>query len=337
MRLTALMCVKNEDWVIGASLRAILEFADEIVVVDDRSTDRTQEIIGQVSRDHPWRIHYSRWTPTKIEKIKNSFDGEVRDVEVPDQDGWWDEMSVREHSLLLGRKHGGTHFAMVDADEVLTANLVDRVRADMLRLVPGQVLDYPMIAMRKLETAKEGDDAGRIVAHYQDDQTVWSHAMLSFGFMDAPGLSWRPDVLGYEHHHRCPYGVRGSHYMPLASKEQGGVMHLQFTNANRLLWKHRWYKMLETIRWPNRRTPQQLNETFGLALKTPGKLTRAPDEWLLNYEMEKLKLDGWAWHEGECNRLLDLYGAGRFQSLDLWGWPHAVHERRDLRLPHVSE
>src|SRR3990167_7796994 len=106
MKLIGLMCVKNESWVLGLSARAALRWCDEIVMVNHSSTDDTVVVIQELEREFPWRIQYSHW----------------------EDKGEWDEMEMREHSLLLGRKFGGTHFAVIDADEIVTGNLLSSVR-----------------------------------------------------------------------------------------------------------------------------------------------------------------------------------------------------------------
>jgi len=315
MKLVGLMCVRSEDWILGASLRAALGWCDEVVIVDHNSADGTFDIINEVSRDNPWRIHYSLWRPMEEKELTSQHEGSRTllhahpgkswTAQVPsDDESKWDEMTMREHSLLLGRKHGGTHFAMIDADEILTANLIDRVREDVRTLKPGEVLDYPLYAMRTLD-------------EYQDDDTEWSRGVMSTVFMDAPGISWRPAMDGYHFHARVPKGC-GKRVTPVAWKD-GGVMHLQFANRRRLVAKHCWYRMTETIRYPGRNTAEQLNTKYDNALKVPKHLSVAPLEWWGNYPRDLIALSGWPWHEGEIYKMIQKYGKDAFSGLDLKG------------------
>lgn len=315
MRLIGLICVRNESWVLGCSLRAALRWCDEVVVVDHNSSDGTFEIISEVTAENPWRVHYSRWTPTEEKELTSRFEGSRTILNpnpgktwkqaVPTEDeSRWDEQDMRQHSLLLGRKHGGTHFAMIDADEILTANLLYRVREDASKLQPGEILDYPLYAMRTLD-------------EYQDDDTHWSRGWMSIVFRDAPHLTWKPAADGYHFHSRCPWGTT-KRLTPVAWKD-GGVMHLQFCNRRRLVAKHVWYRMVEKVRYAERSTVQQLNEKYDDALRPPRNLTSVPVEWWSHYPRGGIQLEGWPWHEGEVRKMADKYGLGKFEGLDLKG------------------
>ena len=315
MKLIGLMLVRNEQWILGASLRTALKWCDEMVVVDTGSWDNSNRIINEVTGEQPYRIHYSRMVPTKTVAIKNSYDGVEHDIEQEDLGGWWNEMDVRQHSLQLGRRMGGTHFAMVDADEILTANLISRIYDDIGHLKPGQVIDYPMLAMRRLDA-------------YQDDGSIWSGVMLSTAFMDRENLTWRPDGLGYHFHHRCPYGIETVTLKPVQNKWDGGIMHLQFADQERLRWKHRLYKMIERLRWPGRDTVEQVNWRYSLALEPAKRVTQIPHEWYYPEMKERIDIDQTPWHKSECRRLWDVYGPEPFKGLDLWGWPEESIPRK---------
>lgn len=304
MRLTGLMIVRNEDWILGLSLRVAMKWLDQIVVVDHSSTDATYNIINQVTGEYPYRVHYSRWTDTKTVKMANSFDGEIRDVQVPDPEAYWDEMTVRQHSLEVGRKFGGTHYAIVDADEIPTANILKDLRYQIDCLPPGNCLDVPMLAMRTLDK-------------YQDDDTVWSKAWITVGFCDKPGLTWKPAEDGYHHHHRKPYGVDDPSIRYLTDKKDGGIMHFQFANKRRLLAKHVYYRMFEHLRWPGRMAPEELNHKYDAALFEPATMSKLPEEFMQGYDKALINLNGYAYQEGEIKRLLVRHKREAFAGLDL--------------------
>lgn len=283
-KIIGLLCVRNESWILNVSARAALNYCDELVIVDHASTDETERIVHDLNGEYPWRIQYSRW-----------------------HDPEWKEMEIRQHSLELGRKFRGTHFVMVDADEVLTANLLPQIGDWIKGLKPGEVLDLPMIPMRDLD-------------HYQDDDSVWSRAFISTAFADAPNLTWKPSIDGYQHHHRLPYGTNPKVVKPLAWMSKGGVMHLQFANERRLLAKHILYAMNDHLRWPGRETVQELNWKYGQALQPPRNLTAADPSWWAPYDKSKIKLDGIPWQEFEIRRLVKEHGIEKFAGLDFRGW-----------------
>lgn len=307
MRLIGLMIVKNEDWILRLSLRAAMKWVDQMVVVDHASTDATYNIIQQVMGENPYRVNYSRWDDLKTVQMRNSFDGEMRDVKVPDPDAWWDEMTVRQHALDIGRKFGGTHFAIIDADEIITSNIAGGMRQRIDLLSPGQCLDVPMLAMR-------GRDK------YQADDSVWSNSWLTLAFADRPDLTWKPDGDGYHHHHRKPYGADEASVRYLGSKEQGGVMHYQFANKRRLLAKHVYYRMSEHLRWPGRMSPEDLNTKYDQALQDPMELMILPPPFRMGYDLNLINLDGSPYQEAEIKKMIDKNKREAFAGLDLRGY-----------------
>jgi Glycosyl transferase family 2 len=61
-RISAMMRVKNEEAFLRVSIESILPLVDEIVVVDNNSTDGTQQIARDLSQMHPEKIrllHYN--------------------------------------------------------------------------------------------------------------------------------------------------------------------------------------------------------------------------------------------------------------------------------------
>ena len=44
MKLIAALTAKNEEWIIGKTLSVLTKFCDKIVILDDNSNDKTEEI-----------------------------------------------------------------------------------------------------------------------------------------------------------------------------------------------------------------------------------------------------------------------------------------------------
>lgn len=277
--------VRNEDWIIGFSLRAALRWVDHMVVLDHASTDQTPQILRAISDENPGRITVLR-----------------------EENPVWNEMSYRQRTLEEGRSLGGTHFAIIDADEVLTSNLWKNIREWSSALIPGQVLELPMIA------------TWRSIDRYRDDQSIWSRSFIGTVFRDDGKLRWKSAEDGYEHHKRIPYGARGDVFTPIREKRMGGVMHLQFINWRRLRAKHYWYRMMESVRWPGRQTPEELNRIYGQALDESGmKLSLVHPSWLIGVSdlLSEIKTGSASWHEEEIRRLWKEYGPGPFIGLEI--------------------
>jgi len=280
VKLVGLMLARNEDWILGYSLRAALTWCDEVVVLDHDSTDDTAKILSQMQDEYRRRVHWLFSScPT------------------------WPEMSHRERTLDAGRKRGGTHFAIIDADEVLTANLAPEIRPRIERLAAGEALELPLIPVWRDPFVMRVDDC------------VWTRAYLTLAFQDQDGLHWA--TTGYQHHARTPKGVDKT----IRAKVAGGVMHYQWADWDRVLWKHRWYKMMERVRYPEKRV-EVVDEQYSLALNEIGaRFEMIPKEWFSGYPRGPASIrERTPWHKAACLRMWVDHGPDAFEGLDLFGW-----------------
>jgi hypothetical protein len=277
------MPVRNEEWILRASISAALQWVDELLVLCHACEDRSVAIARSFPRVSVCPVH----------------------------DPAWAEMAHRQQLLAYGRALGGTHFALVDADEILTANALGDVRGEIGDLEPGECLDVPMIPVWGGLGTRRADDC------------VWSRAWLTLAFRDAPGLSWRPRGDGYEHHHRAPYGALRPSAHPVAPTLErgfGGVMHLQFADRARLRAKHALYKMQEVVRWPGRECASAVDARYNQALDERGlALAPVPPEWWEGYDVEGITLGGVPWQRAMCRELMRRHGPEAFRGLELWG------------------
>ena len=284
MKLIALMAARNESWVIGASLRAVLMYCDEAVVLNHASTDDTANIVLDVAEETPGRVHML-------------FEGDPE----------WREMNHRQKLLDAARARRGTHFVYCDADEILTGNLVPYIRQQIDSLPKGGFLQVAMPCI------------WRSLDKWRDDASVFGRALTMLAFCDSPNLGWKPKPDGYQFHSREPLGARCTARL---SRDCGGQMHLQFAAWRRLIAKHCLYKMTEVIRWPGRRTAAQIDALYSLAPNEQGaKLADVPADWWEPYEglAQDIDLGQEPWHETECKRLWREHGAKTFEGLNLFG------------------
>lgn len=287
MKLIGLMLARGEKWVVQASADAASRWCDGLVLINHGADLATASA-------------FKHGTCLRVPFV-------VQDVELSSA---WQEMDMREQSLLLGRKMGGTHFAIIDADEVLTANYLPHVRQWFTGLAPMQCLDVPMVPV--------WDDP----LHWRDGDKIWSYSMLTLGFRDAKNLCWRAAGDGYQHHNRPPYGAIANRCTPLdryTEHGNGGVMHLQWANQRRLLAKHVLYRMVDHLRWPGRRTIDELNTIYDWSLKPSGSLVEVPAEWWGTYRKDTIDVTDVPWQEAEIHRLLRAHGRKAFEGLDLKG------------------
>lgn len=298
MKLVGLMPVRNEQWCLGLSLRAALMWLDEIVVLNHASTDGTVDILSDLQFEHPGRVHL---------------------ISVPEKT--WAEMSHRQATLELARHKGATHIAMIDADEVLTGNLLgpcawsdspSRV-SQMIEVTPvGSTLQLPWLALpRSIKTYLISG--------------VWGPGQqVSMAFKDQPEAHWTARN-GYDFHHRNPMGLPPGRFSAPLRQAQGGIMHLQFLSERRLRAKQALYQATEVLRWPGRQSPSELATMYGRAVyeSDPKKNAFAPipQQWWDPYEhlMKYLDLsDSEPWQETELKNLIAEHGRAKFAGLDLF-------------------
>lgn len=285
MRLIGMMACRNEDWVLNLSARAALMWCDALVILNHSSTDLSAAIILKLAVEFSDRVH------------------------VLHVDGDWAEMAHRQMMLQYVRSIGGTHFAIVDADEVLSGNLLGSIRVHIECMPPGWILQLPGYNLRG------GLDRYHVTG-------IWSDRWFSLAFRDDRRLSWSGDRF----HQREPGGALMRQARPIM-QGQGGIMHLWGASERRLVAKHALYKMTETLRWPNK-SKQEIDTLYNLAFVPSAnrqfdqnwRYAEVPPEWWAPYSTlrSSVHLDSVPWQEEECRQLYLKHGPERFAGLDLF-------------------
>lgn len=285
------MPARNEEWVLGLSARVALTWCDSLVILNHASTDRTADIIGELQAEYPTRVFA---------------------ISVPVAQ--WDEMEHRqfllERARALGGDLGATHIALIDADEILTGNILPNVREMVEQTPPCSMLQLPLYNLR-----------GTIHRYHADG--IWGNRIVSLAFRDHSAARWA----GNTFHHREPHGIAWNPFRPL-KQGQGGVMHLWGVSERRLIARHRLYKITERLRWPDKDV-KVIDNLYSLAIY--GNLPHDPANkwtykpvpypWLESYAdlIEKhLHVDMEPWQESSARRFLEEYGFNTFEGLDLF-------------------
>jgi len=118
MKIIALLPVKNEAWVLRHCLSS-LSFCDEILAIDDNSTDGTRSI---------------------LEEFKCTilpFDTST--------DIGWKEHAIRSYLVDEARKREATHLVAIDGDEAFSDRFIQDARALMMRMKPGESFTMPWV------------------------------------------------------------------------------------------------------------------------------------------------------------------------------------------------
>lgn len=272
MKIVATMPVRNEAWVLGLSARALLRWVDHLVILEHASTaDDTKGIVDEIAVEHPGRVNV-----------------------LTERDPTWEEMRHRQRLLDEARKQGATHIAMVDADEVLSANLLPVIRDFYAALLPCEVLQIPWLCLR-----------GSLDSVHT--QGMWAEQSVSCGFLDDHIWHWSSGERGgYDFHHRHPMGRQLRTVRPAG--RGAGLMHLQFVSDRRLRAKQYLYQLTERLRWPDKFTAQEIRARYSATVHAHnGHVgTPVPLAWWQGYEdlMPYLRIDEEPWQLAECVKIL---------------------------------
>jgi len=313
MKLIALCPVRNEGWIIGLSARVALLWNDALVILNHGSTDGTVDIIADLQAEFPGRVHCES-VPTDL----------------------WDEMDHRQMMLERARLLGATHISIVDADEILTANVATEVRAlcdlKTWNALGTSMLTLPLYNMRR--TPRLYHSSG-----------MWARRETSVVFTDNPQLRWKPsDQFGakaYQHHRREPQGCRWVPFRPYMHGD-GGIMHLWGVTERRLIAKHRAYKIRDRIHHPemdiakiDAMYDQAILGRPGIESPVDWQYAEAPDDWWAGYAhlLKHLDLNAVPWQERYCEEMISKYGRKYFEGLNLFGNDQAILGRPGIESP----
>jgi len=281
-KIIGLVPVKNEELHIENSLRALSLLTDGIIVLDDHSDDNTVNIVKSLAKD-------------------------CCILEVIEKDTWFrDEPGDRNLLLNAGRNHGGTHFIVLDADELFTGNCLENnlLKHAIYCMNPGDQFFFTWIQL------------WRSCSKFRFDNSVWTWNMKAFIFCDDGECYYESEFI---HTGRTPANLDGTYYF--FKTYDYGLMHFQFVNWHNLLVKQAWYRMLELIRQPHISTTEinikyypSKNES-GLALQnSPYLWFEAYSDW---FNPSKLAIQE-TWRTAQIHEWFEKYGVEYFKKLDIW-------------------
>jgi len=279
-KIVGLVPARNEEARIEFCLRALAQFTDAIVYLDDCSTDQTAARVEQIAQN------------CRVERI-------LRKPE-------WsrDEPGDRNRLLQAGREIGGTHFIVLDADEAFTANCRDQqmLRRLILSLRPGEQLAMTWIQL------------WRSLDYYRHDASVWTNNFKPIAFCDDGRCSY---VSEFIHTPRVPANLAGARVT--LSGYEFGLLHFQFVNWRNLLIKQAWYRCLERIRDPQK-PAATINELYAPSQDESGLgLVPAPRHWFAYPFFDPAVVNAPdLWREAQIKAWLDQYGLDFFKDLDIW-------------------
>lgn len=222
--VVGLIQVKNEADIIEYALRALALHTDAIIILDDASEDNTIEVVKELAKEL-----------NIIEILANNKSEWV----------YGSEVTNRQKLLDVGRKHKGTHFIEIDADEIFTTHCAENqwLRKKLFSLKKGQILQIPLINLWKsfeFYRSKFTDNFPDI-------------CYCTIGYCD-DGISDLSYNLRFSHANFLHFGRFPARYpeeYPLFVYESDinhSLLHLPFINWENVIIKKTWIIMLEIVR-----------------------------------------------------------------------------------------
>lgn len=276
MKLIGLMLVKNDDWVLGLSLRAALKWCDAVVVMDAKTTDNSKDIIAKIKEESPEKVFLM--TEAQDSKASNS-----------------DLMEVLLHRA---RSEEATHISILHPNEVLTSNIL-RIKEDALKLREGEMLSLPAFYCWKS------------INQYRSDKSIWSNVLLPVAFKDSHAVSWK----GASDKERPPRGPQWNIVSPI-STDIGGILNLENANWKMARAKYFVLEMREILRRPpwkhvaevNRAHP--LDETGIKLSRVPDEWYKEFSE-----HTKSVFIGNRSSYEDEITAIIGAHGHERFSSI----------------------
>ena len=320
VKIVGLVPVRNEEILIGNCLRALAAYTDAIVVLDDVSTDNTLNVVKSLSEE----CNIARIIEKK-EWVRN-------------------ERADKQVLLEAGREIGGTHFIVIDADEMFAAECAQDqwLRKKISAMQPGENLYFSQIHLW-------GDP------HWYRNDSICNHRapfLIDLVFADDGTCNYVDnEVVGPSrviHMGRVPANLKNHKKIYIDAQERGhSILHFRFINLEESCTKIIWYMCLELIRKneiePNKRFEhaQSINGFYKIATRhgplfytTDVQITPVPNSWYAykNFDMTAFDHVGHV-HSNQKNETIGWikhYGADFFKDLDIWrvDW---VNELKNFR------
>lgn len=274
MKLICGMTAHNEDWVIGLTARAASLWADEVIVLNHNSDDHTQKVLEDA----------------------NTSVGNIITLQEPAPE--FTPLQFYRRLVKEAINRDATHLAILDADEMLSADVACLMREAVRNLAVGETLDVPWIPVGSVAP---------LMRYASDMRTGFVFPL--FGDLSYPAL---PEAAYNIHYSRLPLSV--THHVSLNT--DGGLLHLAYVDNRRLQAKELRWKMMEMLRWPGRRSVAWLNDYYDVALNM-GELSECPNSWWTYQQLEThLHIGNESSIEKEVKRTWDPV---RFAGLNTFG------------------
>ena len=208
----------------------------------------------------------------------------------------------------------------LDADEIFTPNILTSPEWNtMLVADPGTIFKFQM-------------------ANFKPDlKNMWLVDHFAWGYMDD----------GYHHSSTAKIHTGRIPFPPMNDiviLNQIKVIHLQFTNWERMQSKHRWYQAFEIINFPGKsalKIFRTYHHMFGLSKH---EIIPIPDEWFSGYsslgiDITSVHTKPMNYFDEQCLEMLEKFGGNTFLKLNIWDvdWEEKAKLYGKIKLGHFSD
>ena len=297
MKVIAILPFKNEEKFLPTYLSNVQPICDEIIAIDDHSTDNSRQIMEDAG------VIVKSYDDT--EKLKGGFSAGL----------------MRQNLFNYARESGGTHFVCLDADETFTSNFVPIARDIISQLQPREKAQLQWLALWKSYTA------------YRDDHTVWSRNFKDFIVCDHPSLTYEYQYMCEGR----TIGWHDDNTLRRLEVEHGAVLHYQFACFNNFLLKQAWCQVGELVQQGpgalgainSKYSICYQDQNVGMKEMPADWIKGIPEPPVPNFDPE--------WKEEnflrknllpDIYRHFDEYGVEYFEGLNIWQIPQLSERRK---------
>jgi hypothetical protein len=271
IKVVALVPFKNEAHNLPSFMENMQKVADEILGYDDNSHDDSAAIFQSMG---------GRLIK---ERVRSDFA----------QGG---QYQMRNFLLNAGRRAKGTHFVILDADEVFSNTFTAIGKETISQLHRNQILQLNWIS------CWESFDS------FCAEGSPWAPKYHDFIFCDDETSHYPPSGL---HFGRVPAGNFSRLRLP---EHSGAVLHKQFLSLQDFEIKQCLYRMNELLEGSH--SAVSINQTYAVTRRLCSKPTPIPSHW----RSTECRFDGTPnnWRLQEVENLFAKFGVKTFESLDIW-------------------
>jgi len=277
-KIVGLVRARNNATTIEQCLRALACYTDALVVLDNASEDETVQIIKSLQ------------TECAIERIvRKSF--------------WYeDDTTDYNRMLIAGREIGGTHFIVINPDELFTANCQDNnlLKEKILSLQPGESLTANVICLWETTELYRIDDG------YAPERIAFCDDTARYPSTSLDKLSTR-----------IPESLDHNKTVRLLPFHKYGLLSFAKVSWDNLVLKTIWKKCFDRVCDPTEPASQINKKYKQLNDNSDVRLIKTPSYWFDNYSFfdNTLYTKRDTWHEDQIKQWVHLYGQDYFDGL----------------------